>query len=837
MPCRAILGAGPRIRNLSGFLLSTGSRNSRGPMSDHSRAGAPFGAPGITPRWTSSSKQGIGTACSDASRIWFTLSHGILNEVYYPTVDRPQVRDLQLLVTDGETFCHEEKRDLASDVEAIEDAALGFRIAARDPAGRYRLVKEVIADPERSCVLLRVRVEASVEWHGRLRIYVLLAPHLGGAGAGNSASRAQAARKEVLVAWKESTFLALGPSTRFLESSCGYVGYSDGWQDLRDNFRLDWRFPEALDGNVAMTARVEPDAAGEFTLGLAFGDSRHAAIATLVHALSEPFASRRERFVARWRAAGAGLADRAAATGDGGRLYRASYRLLLAHEDKTFKGAFIASASIPWGDAKGDEDLGGYHLVWTRDMVQTATALIACGNARAALRALVYLAVSQQEDGGFFQNFWVDGAPYWHGCQLDEVAFPVMLAWRVWKAGALEEFDPYPMVKAAAAFMIREGPATAQERWEEASGYSPSTLAAVIAALVCAADFARDRGEPAVAAFIQDHADFLESHVEGWTVTSDGRLVPGMPRHYIRILPVDPGDPAAPEDPDAAWLDVANRPPGAPRRFPAKDVVDAGFLELVRYGIRAGGDALMEDSLRVVDAVLRVDTPLGPCWRRYNHDGYGNREDGGPFLGFGRGRAWPLLTGERGHYEIAAARDAALHARAMEAFAGRGGLLPEQVWDRDDAALGMRLGRPTGSAMPLVWAHAEYLRLVRSIGDGAVFDRIAPVAERYLASRGRKDLEVWKPVRQVAAVARGATLRVQAPAPFRLHWTRDEWVSVEDSAATDSGLALWFVDIAVPPGQASPLRFTFYWPEGAGAARWKRARGSWEGRDYAVAVR
>lgn len=802
-------------------------------MTDPSPAG-PFGAPGIPARWTSSSKEGIGTAYSDASRVWFTLSHGILNEVYYPTVDRPQIRDLQFMVTDGETFCHEEKRDLENDIEPLEGAALGYRVVTRDPAGRYRIVKEIIADPDRACVLLRARLEPGDGWSERLRVHVLLAPHLGGAGAGNSARHAEAARKGVLVAWKGGTHLALGVSTRFLETSCGYVGFTDGWRDLKDNFHLDWRFGEVSDGNIAMIGRIELDERSEFTLGLAFGDSLHAATTALTQSLSEPFALRRARFVAQWREASARLPDLARVTGDGGRLYRASYDLLLAHEDKTFKGAFIASASIPWGDAMGDEDLGGYHLVWTRDMVQTASALIACGNPGAALRALVYLAVSQQANGGFFQNFWVDGTPYWQGCQLDEVAFPVILAWRVWKAGALADFDPYPMAKAAASFMLREGPATAQERWEEASGYSPSTLAAVIAALICAADFARARGEAAAAQFIEDHADFLESHLERWTVTRDGRLVPGLPRHYIRILPVAPGDFAPREDPDNACLTVANRPPGSRSRFEAKDIVDAGFLELVRYGVRAADDRVIEESLKVVDAVLKVDTPLGPCWHRYNHDGYGNRDDGGPFLGYGRGRPWPLLTGERGHYELARARSPNVHLRALEAFAGRGALLPEQVWDRDDPALGMRLGRPTGSAMPLVWAHAEYARLVRSIADGVVFDRIGPVAERYLRSRGRKDLEVWKPVRQVRRIARGATLRVEAPGAFRLHWTRDDWASVADTWATDSGMGVWFVDIAVAAGQAAPVRFTFYWPEGLRQAPWQRERETWEGRDYAV---
>jgi len=267
--------------------------------------------------------------------------------------------------------------------------------------------------------------------------------------------------------------------------------------------------------------------------------------------------------------------------------------------------------------------------------------------------------------------------------QLDEVAFPVVLAWRVWKAGALADFDPYPMVKGAAEFLIREGPVTGQERWEENSGYSPSTLAATITGLICAADFARSRGDHALAGFVEHYADFLESHVERWTVTTAGTLLPEVPRHYIRINPVAVGDVSPDEDPNTGLLTIANAPPGESLQIAAKEVVDAGFLELVRYGIRTAGDPLIEDSLRVVDAVLKVDTPLGPCWRRYNHDGYGNRDDGGPFLGWGRGRPWPLLTGERGHYELAAGRSAEPFLRALEKFGGRGAMLPEQVWDEE----------------------------------------------------------------------------------------------------------------------------------------------------------
>src|SRR5262249_3578667 len=298
--------------------------------------------------------------------------------------------------------------------------------------------------------------------------------------------------------------------------------------------------------------------------------------------------------------------------------------------------------------------------------------------------------------------------------------------------------------------LITHGPATPQERWEENSGYSPSTLASNIAALVCAAEFARARGDAATAAFILDYADFLESHVEAWTVTTSGALVPGLPRHYIRIHPTDPADPSPDEDPDHGELTIRNQRPGARFLFPAKDVVDCGFLELVRYGIRAAGSPLMEDSLRVCDALLRVETPLGPVWRRYNHDGYGETEDGRPFRGYGIGRAWPLLTGERGHYELLAGRDAAPYARALERFAWSGRLLPEQVWDQADRPRQhLHLGRPTGSAMPLMWAHSEYIKLLRSLADGRAFDFLPPVGERYLAERGRKDLEVWKFNRRV----------------------------------------------------------------------------------------
>lgn len=789
--------------------------------------GMAFGRPGMTPRWTSSSKEGVGTAYSTASRVWFTLSHGILNEIYYPTIDRPQVRDMELLLTDGETFFHEEKRDLKSAISYIDEHTLGYHIESADPEGRYRLTKEIISDPHQPCVLIHANVEADPEWLARLRIFALLAPHLEVGGWGNSARRLHIANRLLLLAWKGPIYLAMGSDQGFIKASCGYVGASDGWQDLKDNRKLDWQFERAEDGNVAVIGQIDTSKTTAFTLGLAFGNSSHAAVTSLFQSLGIPFERHRERYIAQWRRATHEVIPLDAHSGDGGRLYCISHSLLLAHEDKIFAGAMVASASIPWGEAKGDEDLGGYHLVWTRDLVQSATALLASGAIETARRALVYLVCSQHPDGGFAQNFWIDGTPYWGGIQLDEVAFPIMLAWRLWKAGALEDVDPYPMVRTGASFLIRHGPATQQERWEESSGYSPSTLAATIAALICAADFADSRGEREAAVFIRDYADFLESHVERWTVTTRGALVRGIARHYIRINPVDINNPEPDEDPNSGMLLIHNKPPGEPAEFPARDVVDAGFLELVRYGIRSPGDPLIGESLCVVDAALKVTTPFGPCWYRYNHDGYGPDADGGPYLGWGKGRLWPLLTGERGHYELAAGRDVKPFIRAMEGFASRGGMLPEQVWDEPDRPdRRMYFGQCAGSAMPLMWAHAEYIKLLRSAADGQVFDRISIVAERYLGKRGRTDLEIWKPMHRVSTVSAGGVLRIQTPSPFRVRWTLDDWQTFRDTSSSTAGLGIHSMDICVPRQQRVPVRFTFFWTE----------EQRWEGRNYEVGV-
>ena len=787
-----------------------------------------FGRPGIEPRWTHGSKEGVGTAYSADSRVWFTLWNGCVTEVYYPTIDTPQIRDLQFLISDGKTFFHDEKKSLTNHTTRSSAHALAYQVTGSDPQGRYRIVKEVLAAPHLPCVLVHARLEGDPDFLSGLRLYVLCAPHLEGGGRNNNAYVMNVAGRQILTAEKQGRWLALAASVPFARLSCGYVGASDGWTDLSQNFEMDWEFDQALDGNVALTGELSLEGKVDFTVALTFGDSLHHAVSALLQALGVPIEEQRKRFDDQWTRSCRRILPLDEKSGDGGNLYHSSYSLFLAHEDKTFAGAFIASLSIPWGEAKGDEDAGGYHLVWTRDMVNTAMGLLAAGNTETPLRALIYLAASQREDGGFPQNFWLAGQPYWHGIQLDEVAFPVLLAWRLKEEGGLKDFDPYGMMLRAACYMTCQGPATQQERWEEAGGYSPSTLAANIAALCCVGFFARERGDLVTAQYLEEYADFLECHVDAWCVTTEGTLYPGVPRHFIRIHPVAVNDNRPDEDPNRGTLAIVNRPPGTQQEFPAKDVVDAGFLELVRYGIRRADDPLVVDSLRVVDAVLKVDTPAGSCWRRYNHDGYGQRKDGGPYQGWGKGRAWPLLTGERAHYELAAGRDIAPLIRAMEGFASPTGLLPEQIWDEADRpGAHMILGGPTGAAMPLLWAHAEYVKLLRSVRDGSVFDRVLAVVDRYLSpGRVRRPLDVWKPNRQTRSVRPGSTLRIQAPVAFRLHVTLDEWHSVTDVVSTPTALRVQFVDVPVAAGQKAPIRFTFFWTEA----------GRWEGHDYAAAI-
>ncbi|HVH64246.1 MAG TPA: glycoside hydrolase family 15 protein, partial [Candidatus Dormibacteraeota bacterium] len=479
-------------------------------------------------------------------------------------------------------------------------------------------------------------------------------------------------------------------------------------------------------------------------------------------------------------------------SGDEGALARSSFALLHCLEDKSHAGAFIAAPGSPWGENNHDGDQI-YHLVWPRDLCRIATALLDAGDSDAALRAFRHLQQHQRSDGGWYQNWFLDGTPHWQLTELDEVALPILLAWRLGVAGCLDH-DPYPtMVRPAAQYLIREGPATPLDRWEDAGGLSPSTIAAGIAALIVAAEFASDAGEHVAASHFRTVADYWNDRVESWCSTPGGQ--------YIRLA----------NDPD---------------HRPTEGAISPDFLELVRYGLRRPKDDRVLRSLQGVDTSLKVGLPAGPSWRRYAGDKYGEHEDGTPWDGSGRGRAWPVLTGERARHFFAMGLPAAELVRSLEGFAGEGMVLPEQLWDGPDLPTRkLQFGKPSGSACPLGWAHAEYLELLVTIALAGFPDIVMPARRRYTEGSALEPAFIWSHKHQITRIAGGRKLRVQLPRPGSVHYTFDDWESYREIEAIDTTLGVWIADI---PSQALAVGSEFSW-----TAHYVTG---WEGRNFSLTV-
>jgi glucoamylase len=671
------------------------------------------GAPGDVATWTTGDKDGVGTATSTASRVWLTLNDGELTEVYAPDLGTPSVRDLQLAVTDGSSFVEREREDATHVVTQADPRSLTYRQIDTSRSGRWRITKTYVTDPSRAAVLVDVDFESLT---GRpLQLYALLDPALSNTGdddRGGSDGR-------VLHADDERNAVALASRPAPVKLSTGYAGTSDGWTDLKADFRLDRTYQRAVDpGNVQQIAQLPlTGLKGQrhATLALGFGPSASVAEGVAGAAASSDFATVASRYAAGWHAYLDGLTRPRSVAGHA-QLYDVSMMVMAALEDKTYPGAGIASPSMPWvwGTIPGYS--GPYHLVWSRDLYQVASAQAAAGDTAAAGRALDYLWTRQQKpDGCFPQNSNVDGTPHWPNLQLDEVADPIILANQLGRSDAVT----WQHVEAAAGCILANGP-TSQERWENAEGYSPATIAAEIAGLICAAQIADRNGAGAEAARYRATADAWQKAVAGWTRTTNGPL--SKQPYYLRLT-VD-GDADA-----GTTYTIGDGGPTIDQRR----ITDASFLELVRLGVKAADDRDIVSTLPVVDRELGVTTPAGQFWHRYEYDGYGETPDGGPFPGPGnRGRLWPLLAGERGEYELAAGEPRAAQARldSIAATAGPGLMLPEQVWD-DQAPPGAKPGAGTLSATPLGWAHAQFVRLAWSIDAGRPAERPAAVACRY----------------------------------------------------------------------------------------------------------
>ena len=801
-------------------------------MTDSPTGYAP-GWPGIAPRWTSSAKTGVGTALNQHSKVWFTLSHGILNEVYYPRVDQACTRDLGFIVTDGHEFFSEEKRHCCFENRPFDPGVPAFELANTCMSGRYRIHKEVFTDPYRHVVLQKVRFEPLKGQLSDYRLYLLLSPHLANSGYGNTGWVGDYKGASMFFAEHAGVTLALASSAPWGRMSVGFVGTSDGWQDLAQHFQMEWEYRRAENGNIAITGEIDLAACqGEFVVALGFGAVWSEAGQQSRAALLEDYAELRGHYVAQWKTWQDGLIklDQPQRSGD---LYRTSAAVLRTHESKDFLGGVIASLSIPWGFNKGDEDLGGYHLIWPRDLVETAGAMLAAGAVIDAAKVLRYLEATQEAEGNWPQNMWLDGRAYWHGVQMDETAFPILLLdllRREAPPAALGNLQRWwPMVRKAASYILRNGPVTQQDRWEEDAGYSPFTLAAEISALLAAADIAELTGHGEASSTLRDAADAWNDNIERWIYATGGDLAQqlGVEGYYVRIAPPDANGAASPTQ---GFVPIKNRPPGDNLER-ASHVISPDSLALVRFGLRAPNDPRILNTVKAIDALLRVQLPQGPCWYRYNGDGYGEHQDGSPFDGIGIGRPWPLLAGERAHYELAAGRmkeAEALLSVIEKSTSGQSRLLPEQVWDAADIpSLELFRGRPSGSACPLVWAHSEYIKLRRSLRDGKIFDQPRQTVQRYLIQKPERQIFGWRFNNKCRSVPRSKKLRLVLLSPARVRWTLDGWQSFEDTGTRDTGLGIHTLDLptaSLPSG--SQVVFTFFWPQ----------ENRWEGTNYGVAV-
>ncbi|MGI8642020.1 MAG: glycoside hydrolase family 15 protein [Pyrinomonadaceae bacterium] len=744
------------------------------------------GAPGKNAHWASAGKQAVGTSASLESKVWFTLAQGAMTEVYYPDVTTANVHLLQFVVVNPKTKKVETEQDaliknLSVNGKSSRKSAwlarfmqerwtefdfsksnqdvnsLYFNQITSLESGKWLILKSYITDPQSNTVMMRVRFGS---FDKDLQLYVYYDPSLANTGMGDTAWN----QEDALLSRDKNISSALISTAKLTEISNGFYGMSDGLEQLKANGRIITPYAKAENGNVAQIAKVDTgtEKRKAIDFALSFGKTPDEALQTAKSSLAKGFDKTLAQYTRGW-------SDYVKTLPVVEPKYQAQFNMaamvLKAQEDKTVRGANVASLTVPWGGGvNANEDVGGgYHLVWSRDLYQVVTAYMALGDMAAANRALDFLFnVQQKPDGSFPQNSWLDGKGGWGSLQLDEVAYPLIIAYQ------LKRFDKATYenhVKKAADFLVKTGPKTPQERWEEKSGYSPSTIAAEIAGLVCAAEIAKRNGDEASATVYLATADDWVRNVERWTATTNGKYGDG--NYYIRLT--ENGTP------DAREKTILNNGAGT---FIENEIVDAGFLELVRLGIKSPDDPLIVKSLKVIDEQIKVNTPNGEGFYRYNHDGYGEMDDGrrwnwdGKYTG--KGRLWALLSGERGQYELAQyalseenftnslyqrsyqskkleknkegwtlKAKAKSRLDAMLNFANDGLMIPEQVWDKADVPKNidkqyvpeLKFGEGTGSATPLAWSMAQFIRLTVNLQAGRNLDTPDVVYNRYVLGK------------------------------------------------------------------------------------------------------
>jgi len=763
------------------------------------------------PTWACARKDMVGASLG-SSRLWFTIAEGIVTEVYYPRIDIPQIKDLGFIIADDQGFWIELRRNARYQVTLAGEGVPAVKIVHTHE--RFVFTIWVCASARRDVLLLRYKLEGDAS----LRPYALLSARLGGDALNNVGSVTRHNGRLLLGAEQGPFGLALMADAdggdAWKRGSAGCEEASDGWRDFDSHGRMTWTYDRAGPGVIALMGELLTE--GKMALGLA--ETKEAAATLAVSALLEDFETAWSEQVSSWTTWLA-KSRRPVLRGDIDRALAVSAVVMKIHQDRTYCGAAVASLSVPWGATS--QSRGGYHLVWPRDLVETAGALVALESYEDARDILRYLIATQQSDGHWFQNQWLGGTAFWPGIQLDEAAFPILLVSLLAQKQELGKIPVADAVKRAAGFIARQGPATGQDRWEEDSGVNIFTLTVAISALVESSAYL----DGAARDFVLKLADFWNARLDDWTFAVGTPLAQdqGVSGYYIRTLPLD-GLRHGQALMEAVPIKNLAVDPG----LPANAQLATDFLQLVRFGLRRPDDPHIVESLKVVDALLKVDTPSGPVWRRYNDDGYGEPADGFGFDGVGQGRGWPLLTGERAHYELSAGRDVLPYLDAMMAMSSQLGMIPEQVWDAAPVAEHDLIpGKPSGSAMPLVWAHSEFVKLCYSRTLGYPVDRPAATWARYKGVRPEIDYEIWGPNMRPRRLRAGKRLTIALTAPARIRWGVNGWTDVRDVETSDTGLGICVAELDVAALKAGEsLQFTFLW----------LSTQTWEGRDYQIRV-
>lgn|GEM_PF-2238233 len=574
--------------------------------------------------WETGLKDGVSSTLSEKSPVHFTIGNGILTETYFPSPDKIIIHSLRFFV-DGKI----DESTLPYETDLKDFYAPLYRI--RSKLKSLTIEKNFLLDPENS--VLNVEYIFSQDSNGSFKIYPFFEEVI-------------EASKNSLTLKTKKAFIKIGLNINFRYENCG----------------------DFLIINVSHARFVH--------IKIAFGKT----INELNHAFknSLDFKSTEEKFIIQWKEYlnKLNLENKS-------RLFIRSIINIKSMEDRFYKGACVASLALPWGSRFSLNEKNGYHLVWVRDLFFTALAMYFAGDENFARDSLDYIITYlKREDGSFKQNSTVEGEERWHSTQMDQVAFPIILAYK------LKRLDLVKELKKSADYIVKYGPYAEQERWEEIGGFSPYIMGLQSLSLKLYGLMCKETNSEYEIYF--QKADEFKKLIAAYTYTKHGLF---SDSYFTRVSKGDP-------DTNEKVLTLKGK------NFAPKEMVSTDFLYLIFTNLYSATDRKIIKSLKVIDNILRVKTPKGPSFYRYNGDIYGFDNPEKP-----EGKLWIILTCERGIFEAIRGNDATTYLKSVENFATKTYLLPEQVFEN---------GEPTESATPLAWSHAIYIILYEMINNSSI---------------------------------------------------------------------------------------------------------------------